>query len=136
MIDYETFTKDIEELSLKILDSGEEFDSIVAIAKGGLIPARFLARDLAINHIMSLTVRRINGRRILLDVPDYELKGLKILLVEDMIETGDGFKLAKKYLEEQGAIVKTSCMYNMKHSDFDPDFSLKTVYDVPFFFWE
>ena len=60
----------------------------------------------------------------------------KILLVEDMIETGRSLLEAKHYLEKKGAKVKTACLYTMPQSEIKPDYFLKQIEIIPTFPWE
>lgn len=90
----------------------EEFDLIVAIANGGIIPAAIVNQRLNVD----LRLLRINLRdemqRPVYDSPrllreiDFEYKGKTILLVEDRVKTGATLEYAKSLLE--GArVVKT-----------------------------
>ena len=83
-----------------------------------------------------LKVRREgNDRQIMAEtVPD--VSHLKILLVEDMIETGKSLIIAKEYLESKGAKVKTACLYTMPMSEIIPDYFLKEVPTPLPFPWE
>ncbi len=103
----------------------EEFDLIVAIANGGIIPAAILNQRLQIRFEMI----RINLRDTfqkpkydqpqLLDSVNFDFIGKKILLVDDRVKTGASLNLAKKILQD-AALVKTFavngeadyCLYN------------------------
>lgn len=90
----------------------EQFDLIVAIANGGVVPAGIL------NQRLQLDVRclRINLRdasqRPLYDAPrllspvDFEFAGKRILLVDDRIKTGASIKLARELLAD-AALIRT-----------------------------
>ena len=65
-----------------------------------------------------------------------DLKGKTILLVEDMLETGRSLVVAKNYLEEKGATVKTVCLYTLPISEITPDYFLREVDAVIEFPWE
>lgn len=114
----------------------EKPDAIVAVVRGGLIPARLLARDLHVKDVYAITVRRVGSeRKLTVDVVE-DISGKHIILVEDMIETGRGLILAKEHLQSKGAIVKTACLYSMPTSEIVPDFFLKETTTVVHFPWE
>ncbi len=111
-------------------------DAIVAVMRGGLVPARLLARDLDVRPMYAVTVRRIGDeRKLTVDIVE-DIRGKRLLVVEDMIETGRGLMLAKEHLESKGARVETACLYTMALSEIVPDYSLREVPDVVRFPWE
>ena len=57
-------------------------------------------------------------------------------VVEDMIETGRGLKLAKEHLESKGASVRTASLYTMPFTEFQPDFQVREIMYVEHFPWE
>ena len=60
----------------------------------------------------------------------------KILLVEDMLESGKSIKWAYEYYSNQGYDVKTACLFIMKKTEFIPDFYIKTIDEKIRFPWE
>lgn len=111
-------------------------DSIVGIVRGGLVPARLLSSELGVKDMYALTVKKVGEeRKVTSDILE-DVSGKKILLVEDMIETGKSLIVAKEYLEKKGAEVKTACLYTMPISEIRPDFSLKEVAEIVPFPWE
>lgn len=90
----------------------EQFDCIVAIANGGLVPAGILNQRLQI----PVEVLRINFKDDnqqprydspkLLNPINFEFKNKRILLVDDRIKSGKTIVLAKELLRE-AAIIKT-----------------------------
>ncbi|MDR0823649.1 MAG: phosphoribosyltransferase [Prevotella sp.] len=90
----------------------EDFDMIVAIANGGIIPAAILNQRLNIEiQLLKINLRDANQQPIY-DSPQlmapigFEFKDKTILLVEDRVKTGASLSLACKLLE--GAkLVKT-----------------------------
>src|SRR3989344_968150 len=90
------------QLAKKIKASGFVPDYIIGIASGGLIPLYFLAKRLDdINNILTVTAdsyecpkpqldRKKNLR--ILYLPEIDLSGKKLLLVDDIAESGDTLK--------------------------------------------
>ena len=102
--------KTFEEVRQRFLEITfeERFDLIVAVANGGIIPAAML------NQRLNLDMRLLEEIR-------FEVKGKKILLVEDRVKTGTTLNYARQLLLGAGAaVVKTFavngnadyCLYN------------------------
>jgi len=103
----------------------EQFDIIVAIANGVIIPAALLNQRLGLEvFLLKLSLRDVN-QKPMYDQPklvgkiDFDYKGKRILLVEDRVKTGATLNYAKELLSE-AAVVKTFavngdadyCLYN------------------------
>jgi xanthine phosphoribosyltransferase len=90
----------------------ENFDMIVAVANGGIIPAAILNQRFGVEfRLLRINFRDDNqapkyGNPKLLSPIDFEFKDKTILLVDDRIKTGASLKLAIELL--QGAkLIKT-----------------------------
>jgi hypoxanthine phosphoribosyltransferase len=83
-----------------------------------------------------LTVKKVGDKRKVTNDIIIDINGKYVLLVEDMLETGKSLIIAKQYLEQKGAIVRTVCLYTMPISEVTPDFSLKKVESIEKFPWE
>ena len=107
-------TKSFEEVfqKFKAIEFEENFDLIVAIANGGIIPAAILNQRLNIDLYLLKINLRDPFQKPKFDVPkllepiDFEFKNKSILLVEDRIKTGATVALALNLLKE-AALVKT-----------------------------
>lgn len=105
-------------------------DLIVAIARGGIIPAAFIQQKLNI----PMQIIQINYRdddhnpqhedARLLESSDFQINNQKILLIDDVSRTGKTLNKAKEYLK--GNQIET-CLVNGKgdHSLFQSDSCLK-----------
>jgi len=108
----------------------EKFDLIVAIARGGVIPAGFLQQKLNIPMQIIQIEYRDDGHNPkhndakLLEEKDFTLKNKNILLVDDVSRTGKTLNAAKKYLA--GNNIKT-CLVNGNgdYSFFNYDYCIK-----------
>ena len=90
----------------------EEFDMIVAIANGGIVPAAIINHRLQKEiHLLKINLRDEN-QHPKYDVPqliapiDFDFKGKRILLVDDRIKTGSTIKLARELMKE-AQLIKT-----------------------------
>ena len=105
-----TFDETLEKF--KAIIFFENFDMIVAIANGGIIPAAILNQRLGVEIQLLKINLRDNSQKPKYDSPrllapiDFEFKDRTILLVDDRIKTGASLKLAIELL--QGArLIKT-----------------------------
>ena len=111
-------------------------DSIVAIVRGGLVPARLLASRLVVSDMYCLTVKKEGStRRVVTEIRE-ELSGKSVLLVEDMLESGRSLIAAMQYLESLGATVQTLALYASPASAITPDYYVSVQEKLPEFPWE
>jgi uncharacterized protein len=123
--------------SVKRLCSRIDFkpEIIAAVARGGIIPAVIIAEKFGIKDMYSITVKKHEGkRRIMTKIMD-NLHGKKVLLIEDAIDTGKSMLTAKKYLESEGAVVKTAALFVKGNGAIMPDYLLEVKPGV-IFPWE
>lgn len=130
---WEELTTEVTELSTKINFTP---DIIVGIVRGGLVPARLLSSKLKAKDMYCLTVKKIGAKRKVTNDILEDLTDKKLLLVEDMLETGKSLIVAKEYLANKGADVKTACLYTMPISEIKPDFYIREVNEIIKFPWE
>lgn len=132
-MNWETLEKEIRALAEKI---DFKADIIIGIVRGGLVPARLLSSYLGVKKMYCLSVEKSGAERKVITEIRENISGKKIILVEDILETGQSLIVAKNYLESLGAIVKTACLYTMAISEVKPDFSLKEINEPLEFPWE
>ena len=118
-----------EKLSRQISASEFKPDYLVGIAVGGLIPLALLAEALEIKNIATISVNSYNGtKRGRLHVgylPKIDLKNKKILLVDEIAETGETLKQVLKILIGRyrvGEIKTATLAINKAKCKFLPNF--------------
>ena len=107
-------TKTFEEVleRFRTIEIPEEFDLIVAIANGGILPAAILNQRLGKKVCLLRINLRDEQQRPKYDKPrlleeiDFDYKGKRLLLVDDRIKTGSTIALAKELLKD-AALIKT-----------------------------
>lgn len=116
-------------LAARIVASGFKPNLIVAIARGGLIPARLLADRLLVRDIASFRIEHYwlsagapKKARLMLRLP-VPIAGRKVLLVDDITDTGDTLALAVRYLRAQRpAQLRSAVLQHKLTAHFKPDF--------------
>jgi len=107
MYTFKKLRKLIEQADLG--NGGTGFDMVVAIANGGIIPAAMINQRLGVEfQLLKLSLRDPRQQPMydtprLVEEPVYDVRGKKILLVEDRVKTGASLAMAKKILLEKGA---------------------------------
>ena len=125
--------QDLDELTFKVskevLKAGEDFDLVVALAKGAWPMSRSLVDYLGMGDLASLGVKFYSGINERKEKPEVyqdlavDVKGKKVLLFDDVADTGESLLFAKQYLEEKGArVVKTATLFFKERSCIAPDF--------------
>lgn len=129
---WEDITSHVAILADKIRQSGWRPDVLVAIARGGLVPAMLLSDFLDVKDILTIQLEHwpAPGKveeevRLRYGLPDVDLSGKKVLIVDDVADTGDTLKFALEYLKSKYANidVKTAALHVKKNkTKFIPDF--------------
>lgn len=96
-------------LARKVRKSKYRFDVIVAIGRGGWVPGRYLADYLG--NILALAHMKVEHyvgiaktTKVRITEPvSANVKGKRVLLVDDVPDTGDSIAAAEKYLRKKGA---------------------------------
>ena len=114
----------------KIKSSGFKPDLVIGIARGGLVPARtvcdFLVhKDLASVKVEHWGIAQTHGKaKIAIPLPDeVDISGKKILIVDDVADTGDSFSVITEYLKDKNpAEIRTAALHYKTCSTFLPDY--------------
>lgn len=106
--------KSFEEVKARFdeVNFNEEFDMIVAIANGGIIPAAMINQRLGLDmQLLKINLRNNSQQQIydnprLLEPISFEFRDKRILLVEDRVKSGQTLNYAKELLQ-QAALIRT-----------------------------
>lgn len=125
-------------LAMKILKSQFRPDMLVAVARGGWIPARLLSNTLGIQKLASIGLTYTDRDRTSIVV--YSIPSLnkcdKLLVVEDCLATGKCMVEAIKILLSKGANVKTAALFVRTDSILLPDYYIAITDEEMVFPWE
>jgi hypoxanthine phosphoribosyltransferase len=109
-------------------------DVIVGISRGGLVPARILSDIMDNKNLAVLGIifykgvgKRTESPEITQDLTK-DLKGKKVLVVDDVSDTGKSLIVAKDYIANKGASeIKVATLHYKPHSKFKPDYYIATT---------
>ncbi|MCE4608806.1 MAG: phosphoribosyltransferase [Desulfurococcales archaeon] len=129
-------------LSRKIKDSGWTPDVVVAVARGGYVPARLLCDFLDITDLLSVqsqhwTEAAKAAEKAILKYPyKVDMEGKKVLVVDDIVDTGETLLLARDYIQKEWkpAEVKVAALQWISPvAKFEPDYYHIEVKDWTWF---
>jgi len=131
------------QLSERVVESGFEPNVIIGIARGGWIPARILSDvlytqtmwNVRIEYYTELGIRGPEPRVTQpLSVP---LEGKRILLVDEVADTGESLSHAVEYVESLGVSeVRTAVLHLKPTSMIRPDYYIQEVSAWIVYPWE
>lgn len=115
-------------LAGKIQRSGEKFDCIVAISRGGLVLARILSDflDIPIFNISIKSYRgvnRTNEPQVVQDLCNGHLEGKRAILADEICDSGATIELAMNHLQKfKPQSIKTVCLFSRSNCEIEIDF--------------
>ncbi len=125
-------------LSEKIIKDGFQPDVIVAIARGGVTPARLLCDYLGVMDLLTIKVEHwVETAGHLEDaIVKYpftaDLSGKKVLLVDDICDTGRSIIVSKEYIEKNNnpkELRVATMQYIKPVAQTEPDYYVDIVED-------
>jgi xanthine phosphoribosyltransferase len=137
---FKEFQKDIKSLTNEIKKYNP--DCLVAIARGGLTLAHFLAESLNMRSVYTINSIHYEGEKKL---DTFEIKNIpdlnnhkKIVLVDDISDSGETLKEIVDILKTEypNIEIKTCAIYYKLTSLVIPDFKVRVADKWITFFWE
>lgn len=143
VLTWEGFGDATRELSQSIVDSGFTPDIIIAIARGGLLPAGALAYGLGVKLSDAMNIEFYTNVHETLPDPvllapllDTEsLKSKKVLVVDDVADSGRTLKLAVEILSDKDCDVRSAVIYEKTRSIHKPDYAWRHTDEWIVFPW-
>jgi len=135
ILTWQDFGDGSRELADIIKADGFVPEVVVAIARGGLLLAGALAYNLEVKNCGALNAEFYTGIDERLDEPiilapyldEVSLKGKKVLLVDDVSDSGRTLKMVLEIITLAGAEVKTTCLYSKSHTVLEPDYTWRST---------
>lgn len=115
-------------------DADVEVDTVVAIARGGFMPARFLCDFLEISRLLSIQIGHYeagaqSAGEVTVEYPlGGDINGRRVLLVDDVNDSGDTLQAALAYLGGQAPAALHSAVLHEKSTTIRrADFKAETM---------
>jgi len=100
-----------QDIVRKIQMSGYDYGAILAVARGGFVPACIVANQLGIRNVFSVSLRRTDSDKQEAELITPEVVGFqpdilrdkdRILVVDDIVDKGESVRFIVTLLQEQG----------------------------------
>lgn len=109
-------------------------EAIVGLSRGGLVPTRILSDILGVDTVGILGVKFYKAMGKATDFPKItqeltmEMAGKRVLVVDDIADTGRSLVVAKDYLQRKGAgEIRIATLHYKPNSMFKPDYYVATT---------
>ncbi len=105
-VSWDQFHRDARALAWRLASSGP-FEALVAITRGGLVPAAIVARELDVRVIETVSIvsyhdnKLQGGLKVLKAIrPDFAKldQGARVLVIDDLVDTGATAKVVREML--------------------------------------
>ncbi|HEY5664688.1 MAG TPA: phosphoribosyltransferase [Ilumatobacter sp.] len=133
ILTWEMFGVASRELAKMVADDGYDPDMILSIARGGLLVGGAMGYAMAVKNTYTMNVEfytgvdeRLEVPRILPPAPDFvDLHNAKILIVDDVADTGHTLKSVGQFCAGKVGEVRTAVIYEKSHSVVKCDYVWK-----------
>ena len=131
VLGWDEFGQASRELAQTIVDDGFQVDVVVAIARGGLLLAGSIAYALGAKSCGALNVEFYTGIGEKLPDPivlpplldESSLNGKRVLLVDDVSDSGRTLDMVVQLLKASGADVRSIVLYTKPGTMHEPDYT-------------
>lgn len=127
----EFWSKDI---ARKVMESGYEPEIVIGLARGGLVPARLISDYLNIKDLYAVKTEHWgitatpDGKAKLAQGLQVNIEGKKVLVVDDITDTGQSLKLALEHvINHTPSEAKTATLLHITHSKYVPNYYSEEV---------
>jgi len=118
-----------KKLAYAIKSSGYRPDLVIAVGRGGYVPARIVCDFMLHNRLTSLKIahwgiaaRKQDTAEVIFPLA-VEVVGLKVLIIDDVTDTGETLSVAASYVKGKGAAdIRTGVLQHKVTSSFEPDY--------------
>ncbi len=130
ILTWERYGTAIRELAQQVADSGFVPDVVLAVARGGLIPAGSVAYALDCKNLFTMNVEFYTGVGTTLAAPQLlppfldlaELNDIGVLVVDDVADSGRTLELVVNTCREHAAEVRSAVIYEKPRSLIAPEY--------------
>lgn len=148
ILSWSSVLRDAKRLSWIIKDSGYVPDIVIAIGRGGYVPARILCDFLTIHDLAAFKaehwgIAAVRKKKAVIKFPlSANIKNKRVLLVDDITDTGETLRVSLQYLIGfEPKEVRTAVLIHKTCSTVVPDYFLRKVIKwrwviFPWHLWE
>ena len=118
-----------KQVARKVNSSGYKPDLVIGLARGGWILARILCDLVGVKDLVSLKVEHWgvtatpDGKAKLKYPFNIDLTGKRVLIVDDITDTGESMRIAVDYIKSLNpSEIKTATLRHITGSKFEPDY--------------
>ncbi len=99
-VSWDQLHRDTKALSWRLHDLGKSWKGVVAVTRGGLVPAAVIARELGIHYIdtVSITSYKFKEQGEMNILKKIDDSGEDLLIIDDLVDTGATAKVVKNML--------------------------------------
>ena len=135
VLTYERFGVAVRQLAVEIAASGFRPEIVIAVARGGLIPAGALAYALGTKAAGTLNVEFYTDIEETLPDPivlepmldTTAIKGKRLLVVDDVADSGRTLALVMDLMEQHGADARSAVLYTKSRTILQPHYSWRAT---------
>lgn len=120
-VDWKTIQIDAETVAQKLMEKNTKWKGLIAVTRGGMIPACLIARELGITLIETFCIATYDNMEQkeaeiskALNLPD---DGENWLVVDDLVDSGETFEIIRKHLPKAFFVTLYAKPKGAKQSD-------------------
>lgn len=132
--------EEVEDLMWRVFldmrEEGYDPDVVIGVSRGGLAPARILSDYLQKKYICTFQMGHWDEQaslsekpRIVFPLPDVDLSGKRVLVVDDVSDEGGTIESVVSYLKPRVKDIRTAVLVTKADSRLKADFCARTMKD-------
>jgi hypoxanthine phosphoribosyltransferase len=133
ILTYDLFGTAVREIAQQVVDSGYAPDMVLSIARGGLGLGMGLGYALDVKNLSAVNVEFYTGIDQRLEVPmmlpptpaAVDLTGLKVLIADDVADTGKTLEIVHQFCEGHVAEARTAVIFEKPWTVINADYVWK-----------
>ncbi len=140
---WKEFGEHVFEIAKQIVEHGDQFDRIVALAKGGTAIVRPIADLCGIKELSSIqiefytSIEKTARTPVITQSLPVKIKDERVLIIDDVADSGETLTLATNYIKQHGAVdIKTATLVSKPWTKHSPDFTYYRTKAWIIFPWE
>jgi len=129
LVSWDEVARWTEAVANDVEDSGYQPTVVVGLTRGGWIPARLICDHLRVKKLYAVKTEHwgitanTNGKALLTQELNTSIDGERVLIVDDITDTGESLTLAIEHVKEFGPDeVQTATLLHITHSKVEPDY--------------